>query len=161
MPGSICSETRLPIMLRSPWRGEPRNTSAPKRAMSKRDADMDIISMAQQARPKLMGQRDDLRAQFTAWSSLVKIRPSTPIASLVFNGLASIVFIIPRLRSPFNRAPRRSGRPRYVSISFGIGRYEPHAATEVLKNVYGDCKDKHTLLTSLLAEGSRPTRRWI
>jgi len=45
---------------------------------------------------------------------------------------------------------------RYVSISFGIGRYEPHAASEVLKNGYGDCKDKHTLLASLLAAAGIP-----
>ena len=43
---------------------------------------------------------------------------------------------------------------RYVSLSFGIGRYQPHAASEVLQNGYGDCKDKHTLLQALLsAEG--------
>ena len=41
-------------------------------------------------------------------------------------------------------------RFRYISISFGIGRYQPHAALDVLKNEYGDCKDKHTLLASLL-----------
>jgi tetratricopeptide (TPR) repeat protein len=40
---------------------------------------------------------------------------------------------------------------RYISISFGIGRYRPHAATDILTNQYGDCKDKHTLLASLLA----------
>ncbi len=39
---------------------------------------------------------------------------------------------------------------RYVSLSFGVGRYQPHAAGEVLANQYGDCKDKHTLLASLL-----------
>ena len=38
----------------------------------------------------------------------------------------------------------------YVSLSFGIGRYQPHAAEEVLENEYGDCKDKHTLLATLL-----------
>lgn len=38
---------------------------------------------------------------------------------------------------------------RYVSLSFGAGRYQPHAAAEVLANQYGDCKDKHTLLASL------------
>jgi transglutaminase-like putative cysteine protease len=43
---------------------------------------------------------------------------------------------------------------RYVSLSFGIGRYQPHAATDVLTNGYGDCKDKHTLLSAMLrAEG--------
>jgi tetratricopeptide (TPR) repeat protein len=39
---------------------------------------------------------------------------------------------------------------RYVGIAFGIGRYQPHAAEDVLTNNYGDCKDKHTLLASLL-----------
>src|SRR3981189_2118184 len=43
---------------------------------------------------------------------------------------------------------------RYVSLSFGIGRYQPHAASDVLTNGYGDCKDKHTLLSAMLrAEG--------
>jgi len=43
---------------------------------------------------------------------------------------------------------------RYVSLSLGVGRYQPHASGEVLHNQYGDCKDKHTLLASLLeAEG--------
>lgn len=39
---------------------------------------------------------------------------------------------------------------RYISIDFGIGRYQPHAAEEVLGNKYGDCKDKHTLFAALL-----------
>ena len=39
---------------------------------------------------------------------------------------------------------------RYIGVSFGIGRYQPHDATEVLGNQYGDCKDKHTLLAALL-----------
>jgi len=39
---------------------------------------------------------------------------------------------------------------RYIGIAFGIGRYQPHSAAEVLANQYGDCKDKHTLLASLL-----------
>jgi uncharacterized membrane protein YgcG/tetratricopeptide (TPR) repeat protein len=42
-------------------------------------------------------------------------------------------------------------RYRYVAISFGIGRYQPHAAAEILGNQYGDCKDKHTLLAALLS----------
>jgi tetratricopeptide (TPR) repeat protein/transglutaminase-like putative cysteine protease len=43
---------------------------------------------------------------------------------------------------------------RYVSISLGIGRYQPHSASDVLQNGYGDCKDKHTLFSALLrAEG--------
>ena len=39
---------------------------------------------------------------------------------------------------------------RYISLSFGVGRYQPHPAPDVLHNSYGDCKDKHTLLAALL-----------
>jgi len=43
-----------------------------------------------------------------------------------------------------------SARTRYVGIDFGIGRYKPHAAAEVMADQYGDCKDKDTLLEALL-----------
>lgn len=39
---------------------------------------------------------------------------------------------------------------RYVGVAFGIGRFQPHEATDVLHNQYGDCKDKATLLISML-----------
>jgi hypothetical protein len=40
---------------------------------------------------------------------------------------------------------------RYVSIQLGIGGYKPHEASAVYECKYGDCKDKATLLSSLLA----------
>jgi tetratricopeptide (TPR) repeat protein/transglutaminase-like putative cysteine protease len=39
---------------------------------------------------------------------------------------------------------------RYVSLSFGLGRYQPHTAAEVFKNQYGDCKDQFVLLAAML-----------
>jgi hypothetical protein len=39
---------------------------------------------------------------------------------------------------------------RYVAIEIGIGGYQPHPASEVFRARYGDCKDKATLLSSLL-----------
>jgi tetratricopeptide (TPR) repeat protein len=39
---------------------------------------------------------------------------------------------------------------RYVSLSLGVGRYQPHSAADVFHNQYGDCKDKHTLLEAML-----------
>jgi tetratricopeptide (TPR) repeat protein len=39
---------------------------------------------------------------------------------------------------------------RYVSLSLGAGRYQPHSAADVFHNQYGDCKDKHTLLEAML-----------
>jgi hypothetical protein len=43
-------------------------------------------------------------------------------------------------------------RIRYVAIEIGIGGYQPHFATDVYRNGYGDCKDKATLLSSMLRD---------
>ena len=43
-----------------------------------------------------------------------------------------------------------SSQIHYVGVDLGVGRYQPHPATEVLDNQYGDCKDKHTLLAAML-----------
>jgi hypothetical protein len=39
---------------------------------------------------------------------------------------------------------------RYVAIEIGIGGYQPHLPADVYKNKYGDCKDKASLLISML-----------
>jgi hypothetical protein len=44
-------------------------------------------------------------------------------------------------------------RVRYVAHEVGIGSYQPRAATQVLAQLHGDCKDKATLLQALLAAG--------
>ncbi|HTC92752.1 MAG TPA: DUF3857 domain-containing transglutaminase family protein [Terriglobales bacterium] len=41
---------------------------------------------------------------------------------------------------------------RYVAIEVGIGGYQPHPAEAVFRNHYGDCKDKVTLLSTMLHE---------
>jgi transglutaminase-like putative cysteine protease len=41
---------------------------------------------------------------------------------------------------------------RYVAIEIGIGGLQPHAAGDVFKNQYGDCKDKATLLGAMLKD---------
>jgi hypothetical protein len=41
---------------------------------------------------------------------------------------------------------------RYVAIELGIGGWQPHAASEVFVHRYGDCKDKATLLSSMLSQ---------
>ena len=69
--GAILFETRPAMIIRSDCRGDPRKTSAPNRAMSNREALMAIISIAQQARPKVIGQMEFLRAQLIALSSVV------------------------------------------------------------------------------------------
>src|SRR6476646_11348971 len=92
--------TRLAILkftvpatiIRSAWRGVARNAPAPKRSMSYRDAPVAIISMAQHARPKVIGHMLDSRAQLIACSSDVVMtlssnRPSNhPIAHAPAHG---------------------------------------------------------------------------
>ena len=41
---------------------------------------------------------------------------------------------------------------RYVGIEIGIGGFQPHPASDVFHYRYGDCKDKATLLSSMLQE---------
>ena len=41
---------------------------------------------------------------------------------------------------------------RYVAIEIGIGGVQPHPAATVFQYKYGDCKDKATLLSSMLHE---------
>src|SRR3989442_14278857 len=71
----------------SDWRGVARKAPAPKRSRSYRDAPVAIISMAQHARPKVMGQSDPERAQLKslsrdAMTTLPSKFPSkTPMAS--------------------------------------------------------------------------------
>jgi hypothetical protein len=41
---------------------------------------------------------------------------------------------------------------RYVAIELGIGGWQPHHARETFTHRYGDCKDKATLMSSMLHE---------
>ncbi len=43
-----------------------------------------------------------------------------------------------------------SNRVRYVALEFGLSAFRPHAAPDVYTKLYGDCKDKATLLVSML-----------
>jgi len=64
-----------------------------------------------------------------------------------------------------------ANRVRYVGLEFGISAFKPHPATAVYDKLYGDCKDKATLLITMLgmvgikahpalltAETTRPVR---
>ena len=52
------------------------------------------------------------------------------------------------------------GNIRYVAIEIGVGGYQPHPAADTFRVRYGDCKDKATLLSAMLAAvGIRST--WV
>jgi len=40
---------------------------------------------------------------------------------------------------------------RYFVIEMGIGGHQPHFASDIFRNRYGDCKDKATLLSAMLS----------
>src|SRR5258708_4461783 len=63
--GPIFKVTVPAMMIRSLCLGLGRNTPAPNRSISKRPAPVAIISIAQQAKPKVIGHNADLRAQLT------------------------------------------------------------------------------------------------
>jgi hypothetical protein len=46
---------------------------------------------------------------------------------------------------------------RYVAVYLSVGRVVPHDAATVLKNRFGDCKDKVTLMSALLAAKGIPS----
>ena len=68
--------------MRSDCLGEARNTSAPNRAISNRDAPAAIISIAQHASPNPIGQMDDSRAQLSTRSTLVVMKLSSKLWSI-------------------------------------------------------------------------------
>ncbi len=46
---------------------------------------------------------------------------------------------------------------RYFVVEMGVGGYQPHAASEIFRNRYGDCKDKATLLSAMLRSVGVPS----
>src|SRR5947199_8985843 len=89
--GAILRDRRPATIIKSDCRGLPRNTSAPKRAMSYREQLIAIISIAQHARPKVTGQIDDRRAHCTIFSTVVVrtgMSASRPIGSPIERALA-------------------------------------------------------------------------
>src|SRR5918996_1004441 len=73
--GAILMVTVPDTIMRSEWRGEAHGTM-PKRSTSNRLANVAIISIAQQASPKVTGQIDDFRAQLKILSvDVVTIQP--------------------------------------------------------------------------------------
>lgn len=101
-------------------------------------------------------QPDVLLSSFKSWQEVgewysnlqqERVRPSSEIqakAAEITKGLTSDDAKIQAIYAFV------STKFRYIGIALGVGRYQPHAASEVLENGYGDCKDKHTLLASLL-----------
>lgn len=104
----------------------------------------------------LFPQPDVLVSSFRSWEEIghwyeslqrERIQPSPEVIAKANELTKGLVDDDAKVHAIYNYV---SLRYRYVGIAFGIGRYQPHAAGEILGNQYGDCKDKHTLLAALL-----------
>lgn len=110
----------------------------------------------QQARGRLP-QPDVLMSSFASWEDVGRwygglqedrVKPTPEVAAKAAELTRNAPNDEAKLRALYGYV---STQFHYIGVAFGIGRYQPHSAAEVLANQYGDCKDKHTLLASLLA----------
>ncbi len=76
-------------------------------------------------------------------------KPESEIASQVEKLSAAEPNLLSKISALYTYVSRQI---RYVAIEIGVGGYQPHAPTDVYKNNYGDCKDKATLLISMLGK---------
>src|SRR5215468_11649624 len=98
--GAIFRVTVPATMIKSDCRGLGRKIPAPNRSISKREAPVAIISIAQQARPNVIGQRADFRAQLKT--------KSTDVVMIFFSkrssfqaGIIALRFTYAQSRAPF------------------------------------------------------------
>jgi tetratricopeptide (TPR) repeat protein/transglutaminase-like putative cysteine protease len=99
---------------------------------------------------------DVLLSSFQTWDEVGRwygglqqdrVKPTPEIQAKAAESVKSAADEEAKVRAIYNYV---SLQFRYIGVAFGIGRYQPHTAPEVLANQYGDCKDKHTLLATLL-----------
>jgi Domain of Unknown Function with PDB structure (DUF3857)/Domain of Unknown Function with PDB structure (DUF3858)/Transglutaminase-like superfamily len=74
-------------------------------------------------------------------------KPETEIASQVETLSSGASDGLPKIDALYTYVSRQI---RYVAIEIGVGGYQPHLPADVFKNKYGDCKDKASLLISML-----------
>src|SRR5882672_1344792 len=134
--GAIFLVTVPATIIRSDCRGEARKTSAPNRAMSYRDAEAAIISIAQHARPNPIGQMDDSRAQLSTRSMLVVMKLSSnrwsmrPMDQMIYVNVLVVLALaaqsrqssLPRMASGGGCDPVLAGL--FTPARPELGRYE-------------------------------------
>jgi hypothetical protein len=89
------------------------------------------------------------------WRKLIdkKKDPTGAIKEKVISLTKNLTSIREKQESLFDYVKREV---RYVSVDLGKSGFEPSTAPEVFENKYGDCKDKSTLLISMLRSAGIP-----
>ncbi len=100
--------------------------------------------------------RDSKKVQFSSWQSVAKwacdlydtqYQPDNSITALALRLTAKATTTDEKIVAIANYV---RDDIRYVAIELGDGRFQPRSAPETLANQYGDCKDKATIMKSLL-----------
>ena len=97
-------------------------------------------------RAKTTGSWDDIGSWYSALTASSRI-PSPEIQQKVAELTAGITNPVAKMQALATYVQQNI---RYVAIEVGIGGYQPHPATDVFKHQYGDCKDKATLMSTML-----------
>jgi cellulose synthase operon protein C len=93
----------------------------------------------------------DWRSVYEWWQGLVedKIKPDIHIKNKVRQLIRKARSDEERAKAIYNFCAKDI---RYVAVEYGQAGYEPHAAADIFKNKYGDCKDQSVLLVTMLRE---------
>jgi tetratricopeptide (TPR) repeat protein len=78
-----------------------------------------------------------------------KIKPDEAIKAKVKELIQNRDSIEEKSREIYNFCAQKI---RYVAVEYGEAGYEPHFASDIFKNKYGDCKDQAILLVTMLKE---------
>lgn len=98
----------------------------------------------------------DLRIDATSWNSIAqwewalardKVEPAFEVAAMAKEITVGLTDPLEMTRRIFEFVQKNIN---YVAIEIGIGGFEPHHNGAVLRNRYGDCKDKATLTIAML-----------
>ena len=99
-----------------------------------------------------------LISTFTSWQEVYhwwwslardKIKPDLAIRDKVRELTKDLDSSLGKIKAIYNFCAQKI---RYVAVEYGQAGYEPHLASDVFKNKYGDCKDQAILLVTMLKE---------
>ena len=161
---NVWSPTSKPIESTTPteriyrWESSHKQPTVGPAAEAERDRQKKQIWTAERELDEKKGKLPSIAwTTFKSWDAVGawyrglesdRILPSDPqIMAKVAELTAGKATELEKVRAVYSYV---STQIRYIGVDFGIGRYQPHRAAEVLENQYGDCKDKHTLLASML-----------
>lgn len=99
-------------------------------------------------RAKSAGTWNDIGLWYAGLTSSSRV-PSPALQQKVAELTAGISDPLQKIRAITTYMQRQI---RYVAIEVGIGGLQPHPAADVFKHQYGDCKDKATLLSTMLKQ---------